>query len=814
MAFRTWVRLLLATLGMAALAGASQLGLAYGLGIVRLTRVLTVTTRDQWTAQLAWVAWFSMTAAVVGALAGSWLLPRWDPALRARTIEPGPEVPTGSTGSPGSQVPTGSVAATGSVAPTGSVARTGSVAARVDRPTPGAGTIIAVAVAAGIGAGVVAPLTMQPARQAQVAGVDPVLVIAICATLGAIAGIFAACAALATAVARWSFVTLGIAVWVVAVVSVSPSLAPSDPFPDVRLGVFDASFLSTSTTQRAALITMPALALLAGLALGWRARRQGRGTLTIALAGLPGPALLTVAYLLAGPGDGTARYEIVPYWAAMTAAGAGVLGSVLAAVLRRGPGPEGPDDDDDEMPDDRPPLPRRTSRSEESAIAQASAPPEPAAAPQPQSPPQAKPVVQPQSQPPTQPKGQTLSQPQAQPPSPEPTSGPTASSGRAASTKRASSGGRASSSGRAASVERAASGGPSAPTGRAAVAGGPWAEPAGPSAERPGPGRPGVEDTGIFDAPSGQVRRAPGGHGSLTAPWSPTASTGAAPGTGSASVPVTRMPSVAAAFSPRPGQGMPNRPESISRPEPWQTGPTGDRPGGVALGEYTEPEPPAFDGFARAKTEAPRPAAGNAYGTGTGTGTGFAAAQTNRPSDPQTSRATAQQTSRASAPQPSRPSEQQSSRPSDLQSNRPSDLQSSRPADQPYVPEPATRPLPPEVLGGIPTAERGGALSRGLRSIGRSRHAAEPEPISAPLPTPTPITPPLPNPQPLRPIAQPSEAPDNFRPVPAPRVQLDDTRAGSPPAAAPEPSPGGRRFGRKRKDATEYVDWVSGLGND
>ena len=60
-----------------------------------------------------------------------------------------------------------------------------------------------------------------------------------------------------------------------------------------------------------------------------------RGTLTIALAGLPGPALLTLAYLIAGPGSGAARYQLVPYWAAMTATGAGVLGSVLAAVVRR-----------------------------------------------------------------------------------------------------------------------------------------------------------------------------------------------------------------------------------------------------------------------------------------------------------------------------------------------------------------------------------------------------------------------------------------------------------------------------------------------
>jgi len=318
MAFRTWAKLLTATLGVGALAGASQLGMAYGLGIVRLTRVLDVTTRDQWTAQLAWVAWFPMVAAVVGAVAGAMLLRRWSP----------------------------------------------------ETPEPGVGTELALAFAAAIGAAVVVPLTMQPARTAQVAGVDPVVVIAICAGLGALVGVFAAWAALAQTVARWSFAVMGVAVWVVALVSVAPSLAPSDPLPAVRLGAFDAGFLAPAVTQRTALATMPALALLIGAALGWLARRRELSTVTIALAGLPGPALLTIAYLIAGPGAGDDRYQVVPYWAAMTATGAGVLGSVLAAVLRRGPGP----DDESESPEDHPPLPQRTGKPE-SAIAAAGAEP-------------------------------------------------------------------------------------------------------------------------------------------------------------------------------------------------------------------------------------------------------------------------------------------------------------------------------------------------------------------------------------------------------------------------------------------------------
>jgi hypothetical protein len=309
MAFRTWVRLLGATLGVAALAGACQLGVAYGLGILRLTRVLDVTTRDQWTAQLTWVAWFAMMAAVIGGFAGSWFLPRWSPTR------------------------------------------------------PGTGTAVAIAVAAGIGAAVVVPLTMQPARTAQIAGVHPVFVIGLCAGLGALTGTVAAVAALLQPVARASLAALGCAVWLIAIVSVAPSLSPDDPLPAVRLGVFDAGFLSPAVTQRTALFTMPALALIAGALLGWAARRLRKPMLTIALAGLPGAALLTASYLIAGPGSGADRYQVVPYWAAMTATGAGVLGSVLAAVVRRG----GPDDGDErqQATEDRPPLPHRAARSEE-----------------------------------------------------------------------------------------------------------------------------------------------------------------------------------------------------------------------------------------------------------------------------------------------------------------------------------------------------------------------------------------------------------------------------------------------------------------
>jgi hypothetical protein len=316
MALRTWARILLAAFGVSALAGASQLGVAYGLGVVRLTRVFDVTTRDQWTAQLAWVAWFAMVAAVIGALAGARFLQRAD----------GPADVAGGTGTSGD----------------------------TDPADPGLWTNLALAVVAGLGASAVVPLTMQPARTAQVAAVSPTLVIGICATLGALVGVFAGYAALAHLVARWSLgVVIGVA-WLIAIVSVAPSLGAHDPLPAVRLGVFDAGFLAPGTTQRFALFTMPAVALLAGAALGWAARRRGFSAVVIGLAGLPGPALLMLAYLIAGPGEGGQRYQVVPYWAATAAVGTGVLGAVLAAMIRRNT--ENEDGEEPTAPEKEPPT--------------------------------------------------------------------------------------------------------------------------------------------------------------------------------------------------------------------------------------------------------------------------------------------------------------------------------------------------------------------------------------------------------------------------------------------------------------------------
>lgn len=279
MAFRTWGRRLLCALGVAALAGAGQLGFAYGLGIVRFARAFDNAAQPQWPAQLAWVSWFAMVAAVAGAVAAERLARREGYACGTR--------------------------------------------ARA-----------ALSCAAGFGAAAVAPLCMLPARAAQVASVDPVSVTGLSAGLGAVVGMFAALAVLTYRPIAWNVAAITGCMWLLALVSVAPSLGPTDPLPAVRLGVLDPAWLASGTAQGLAVDTMPALALVAGAATGAVARWRGHPMLVVAACGAAGPAMLALAYLVAGPGDSADKYQAGPYWGGLLAAGAGALGSVLATVRR------------------------------------------------------------------------------------------------------------------------------------------------------------------------------------------------------------------------------------------------------------------------------------------------------------------------------------------------------------------------------------------------------------------------------------------------------------------------------------------------
>ena len=284
--------MLLTALGVAMLAAASQLGVAFGLGVVRLSRTFQVDQENQWTAQMAWVSWFAMVAAVAGAVAA-------DRMARRNGYE------------------------------------------------GGIGSRIAYSVTAGVGAAVLVPLCMQPARFAIVRSTDPVLVIGLSAALGAVAGVFVALAALTHQPLLWNVGATTGAAWALALVSVIPSLGLDDPLPNLRLGVLDLASFSTGAAQSSAVVTMPLLALLLGAAIAGLGRYLGRPPVTIAASGLIGPAMLCLAYLVAGPGSDTDKFQAAPYWGTLVAVGAGTLGSVLATVVRRPtPRPEGPTAED------------------------------------------------------------------------------------------------------------------------------------------------------------------------------------------------------------------------------------------------------------------------------------------------------------------------------------------------------------------------------------------------------------------------------------------------------------------------------------
>ncbi|MEU1589293.1 hypothetical protein [Micromonospora sp. NPDC005710] len=279
MAFRTWGRLLLTALGVSVLAGAGQLGVAYGFGIVRLTGAFTGTTVNQWPAQLVWVGWFAANAAVAGAVLAGRL-------------------------------------------------------ARRDAPAAGTGRQLAVGGAAALGATVIAPLCMQPARAAELISVDPVWAVGICAIVGAVIGAGAAIAVLFRPELGWNVAVVAGAVWLLALISVLPSIGTTGPLPTVRLGVLEPSWLDDAAAQRLALLLLPTVALLAGAATAGLARWRGQAALVSGATGVAGPVLVAFAYLTAGPGDAVDRYQATPYYGSLIAILAGALGAAAAALLR------------------------------------------------------------------------------------------------------------------------------------------------------------------------------------------------------------------------------------------------------------------------------------------------------------------------------------------------------------------------------------------------------------------------------------------------------------------------------------------------
>jgi hypothetical protein len=278
---RAWSRILGAAFGVAALAGAGQLGLAYGLGLVWFSR-RPFGGDAAWSTQLAWVAWFAMLAVLAGAVAGTRMATR-----QGRELD--------------------------------------------------FGTRVAVALVSGAGAAVVAPLTALPARAAQLTAGDPASWAAAAAGLGVVVGIFAAVAAMSQRLVAVNLALTVAVVWLFALVSVAPLLSPTAPLPRVRLGVLDLPAFDAGTAV--GVLTAPLIALLIGGVIAAAARSRQLPSLPTALSGLAGPGMLALAYVIAGPGGTTAAdrsLQLAPYWGALIAVAAGLLAALLVSVVRTG----------------------------------------------------------------------------------------------------------------------------------------------------------------------------------------------------------------------------------------------------------------------------------------------------------------------------------------------------------------------------------------------------------------------------------------------------------------------------------------------
>lgn len=278
---RTWVRALCAALLTAAVVGAGELGLAYGLGILRWQQSFDAGGDNGWSAHLTWAAFIGALAVVGGAVGGV-------RSLRRAGVR------------------------------------------------DGLGSWLAVSLAAVVGAAVTVPLVVHPAESAQVdAALNPPLQAGLTTAVGIAVGLFAALAVLCARPVAASVLVLVLWAWLLAVVSVYAQLGPQTVPDGVRLGVLDVPSLGRFG-DRYAIYLMVGTAVLAGAAIAGYARWLGEHPVAVAGSGLAGPALLAAAYLIAGRGvSGDHTDQRNPYLAAVLAAAAGLGASVLVAVVSR-----------------------------------------------------------------------------------------------------------------------------------------------------------------------------------------------------------------------------------------------------------------------------------------------------------------------------------------------------------------------------------------------------------------------------------------------------------------------------------------------
>jgi hypothetical protein len=317
MAARGWGASIATAIGIAAIVGAAQVGLGYGLEIIAWQPSAGETGDSTWVASLAWTTWIAATSVVIGAICADRL-----------------SVPRASMGASG--------------ATPGNPARVASGLWR-----------LALALAAAVGALAMVPLVAVRARSAVRADTfTPQTTAATYAVAGVLVGLIIAVGALAARAIAANAVATATWLWLLAVVAVIDGAAAGRGLVAAQLGVWQFSADGPwfrNVYLPGAVLTL-AVAFFIGMLAPLPAARRGDNPVGVAISGAMGPLLVSAAYFLAAPAvlERVSPRDISAYWIAPYAVVAGLAGSVVIAALtprlQQGLGPkpaiEGPPAED------------------------------------------------------------------------------------------------------------------------------------------------------------------------------------------------------------------------------------------------------------------------------------------------------------------------------------------------------------------------------------------------------------------------------------------------------------------------------------
>lgn len=293
MVIRGWGSAIAAAVGVAAAAGAAQLGVAYGTGVVSWPVEPDPAADQVWVTSLAWGMWIAASCTIVGAVT----------AARLRTPGATPATDLADEG---------------------------------DRATRVLWRLV-LAVAAAVGAMITVALLAVRAREAVAAvAASPQSVAAGYAVLGVVLGLLLAVGALAARAVATNLIATAAWLWLLAVVIVAEGVISGREQSPVPLGFADVEL--GEVWFRSILLPDAGLALGAALVIGalaaLPAARRGDHPVGVAVSGATGPLLLAAAYLMAQPDLATltatelSRYLTAPYLAL-----AGLAGSLLVSAV-------------------------------------------------------------------------------------------------------------------------------------------------------------------------------------------------------------------------------------------------------------------------------------------------------------------------------------------------------------------------------------------------------------------------------------------------------------------------------------------------